>query len=333
MEKIGWLVNDQLSPIKDVRFFWHDLLDWIPNLVDKTGGYTNFEKLTKKIENDFDAAEIKPDYIIRNASYFSKINRDIKTINILQDILPGEGKTRQLEVCQNSYLTVFNSQYTRDCYKEIKSEHRIIPWGIDFDFFKPLGNKEELKKKYNILDNSILFIGSTSPVKGFKYVINLIMERKFNFCLVMKNTFEFNMPNCRIFKKIPHEQLLEVMNACSMLLCLSPIETQHLAGLEAAACGLPIIGRNTGIYYNRESGPWGINLDKDNYTLQSSKLFNCYGRSAYVKDEGIDFQKLDKDIKFILDNPQNFSPREYFLKERFDKNTCKNSWLDIVNNI
>ena len=44
--KVGWLINDCLTTIPGTKTFWHDLLDWIPNLEDKTLGYTSFLTLT-----------------------------------------------------------------------------------------------------------------------------------------------------------------------------------------------------------------------------------------------------------------------------------------------
>jgi len=49
--KIGWLVNDQLTAIANTRTFWHDLLDWFPNLQDKCNGYTNYSVLADNIES------------------------------------------------------------------------------------------------------------------------------------------------------------------------------------------------------------------------------------------------------------------------------------------
>ncbi len=70
--KIGWLVNDTLTCIPGTKTFWHDLLEWLPTLKDKCNGYTPFNLLPYNIEKDY--AIEKPDYIIRNATYFRKLN-------------------------------------------------------------------------------------------------------------------------------------------------------------------------------------------------------------------------------------------------------------------
>ena len=69
-DKKGWLINNQLTAIPGTRTFWHDLLDWYPGLEDKCDGYTDFGVLAEKIES----IPHTPDYIIRNGSYFRKLN-------------------------------------------------------------------------------------------------------------------------------------------------------------------------------------------------------------------------------------------------------------------
>ena len=70
-----WLVNDFLTCIPGTRTFWHDLMDEF-GLVDKTG--TRFDQLAPAIEGAIDAAGA-PDLIIRNASYFRPIRRNVQT--------------------------------------------------------------------------------------------------------------------------------------------------------------------------------------------------------------------------------------------------------------
>ena len=74
----GWLLNDCLTCIPGTLTIWHNLLEWLDGLEDKTNGYTDFGQLSSIIEQQLSVA--KPDYIIRNATYFRRINTNIKTI-------------------------------------------------------------------------------------------------------------------------------------------------------------------------------------------------------------------------------------------------------------
>jgi glycosyltransferase involved in cell wall biosynthesis len=190
----GWLVNDCLTCIPNTKTFWHDLLEWIPGLSDMCGGYTDYNNLPNVIENSL--RQTRPDYIIRNATFFRRLLPQTKTISLLQDSYNESYlRNNQLDVCNNSTYTVFNSNYVYSLYKnEITSPHKIIPLGVDFDHFRILPNKNELKLKYGIKDNTILYVGSSlNYPKGFDRVLNLINTANYNFCLVMKDDFRWYM--------------------------------------------------------------------------------------------------------------------------------------------
>jgi glycosyltransferase involved in cell wall biosynthesis len=294
----GWLVNDTLTCIPGTKTFWHDLLENIPGLIDKTNGYTNFGELPYRVEN-YARVEGPPNYIIRNASFFSRINLNVPTISLLQDL--GHGR---LDVCNSSTIVVFNSPYTKAHYSGINVPTKIIPLGVDFDFFKP---KKSYKEELGILDNSILFIGSSDTYpKGFDKVLNLINNTEYNFCLVMKDNFQMNHPRVKIFNRISHDVLLKVINSCSLLVCTSVVETQHLAGLEAAACDIPLVTTNVGVYYDKEDGEWGVKVLDDNFIPK---------------------------IEYVMNNQEKFSPRKFFLDYGYNKKDCMKKWCELVDDI
>ena len=110
INKEGWLVNDCLTCIPNTKTFWHDLLDWFPNLKDKCDGYTDYSILAQKIES----IPKRPDYIIRNGSYFRKLNIDVPTFSLIQDTMENPTQT---EVINHSTCAVFASKQTYNIYK------------------------------------------------------------------------------------------------------------------------------------------------------------------------------------------------------------------------
>jgi glycosyltransferase involved in cell wall biosynthesis len=302
----GWLVNDTLTCIPNTKTFWHDLLEWLPGLEDKCGGMTPYNILPSKIETEY-AKTSKPNYIIRNASYFRPMNIPVKTISLLQDLLPNNQE--QINVCNSSDVVVFNSPYTQSHYVDkITSKTVMIPLGIDFDKFKPLGVSFE--DELGILPNSILFIGSaTDNPKGFDILTSIIENTNYNFCLVMKDGYSTNNKRVKVFNRIGHDLLIKIMNSCEMLVCTSRVETQHLSGIEAAASGLPIVTSNVGIYFNLESGEWGRNV------------------------MSFDYHDFISEIEYVKKNKKEFNPREVFLKLGLDTNTCKNRWIELVDSL
>jgi len=301
----GWLVNDCLTCIPGTKTFWHDLLEWIPGLVDKTDGHTNYGVLPDKIEKA--AAIMPPNYIIRNATFFRYMNLPCKQISLLQDCY--DDKAQQIDVCNRGDITVFNSNFTYEQYKNYitNCDIKIIPLGVDFNLFNVLDNKSELQQQLNILPNSILFVGSSLDYpKGFNTILNLINTTNYNFCLVMKDDFKISNPRVKVFNKVNHETLVKIYNSCDLLLCTSHIETQHLATIEAGGCNLPILTTNIGALYNVPSGLWGLKVIDNDYV---------------------------GGIEYIRNNRDSFSSRQYFLNNNFDKESCKNSWLNLIKEI
>jgi glycosyltransferase involved in cell wall biosynthesis len=301
MSNVGWLVNDCLTCIPGTKTFWHDLLEWIPDLIDKTNGYTNYNILANNIERDAVLSE-HPSYIIRNATFFRRINLPCKQISLLQDCYKDPSlRTQQLDVCNNGDVVVFNSNFTYEQYKNdvTECEIKIISLGTDFNLF----NKQDVKHG-EVLPNSVLFVGANNVSgKRFDIILDLIKNTNYNFCLVMKDNFTMNHPRVKVFNKVNHEILVKIYNSCEMLICASPGETQHLASMEAGACNLPIITSNSGALYNIPSGVWGLKEVNDNY-------IEC--------------------IDFIKNNKDKFSPREFLLNMGFDKETCKNRWISLI---
>ena len=297
---IGWLVNDCLTCIPGTKTFWHDLLEWVPGLVDKTGGHTGFNVLADRIESE--ATQDIPSYIIRNATFFRRVNLPCKQITLLQDCY--EDRVQQKDVCNNSDITVFNSNYIYEQYKNdiTECETEIIPLGVDFQLFNKSNDRHP-----DVLSNSVLFVGSSENYpKGFNVVRDLINTTNYNFCLVMKDNFNISHPRVRVFNKVNHETLVKIYNSCEMLICTSVVETQHLASIEASACGLPIITTNVGGLYNIHSDAWGLKVINDNYK-------EC--------------------IAFVINNKNNFSPRGFFLKNKFNKDSCKERWINLIKGV
>lgn len=300
----GWLINDCLTCIPGTLTFWHNLLDWFPDLEDKTNGYTDYNRLANFIEEQLLLK--KPDYIIRNGTYFRKLNTDVPTISLIQDVSINDMQT---DVINSSSVVVFNSEYVYEKYKSRISNKvpiRICSLGVDFDFFKPIEHRHP-----DVLPNSILFIGASNNYpKGFNIMLDIINKMTDqNFCLIMKDDFssdklsEAVRGRVRIFNRVNQEMVRLIINSCTIAVCTSYEETQHLSGIECAACNLPIVARAVGVYYdNRDNQDWGLIADDSNF--------------------------VDKLI-YIRNNLNEFQPRECF-KNKYTLDQCKNNWERIV---
>ena len=297
----GWLVNDTLTCIPGTKTLWHDLLDWIPNLVDPVNGYVPFGQLNSFVDQKSQAEGV-PDFVIRNCTFFPPLEIKTKTVSILQDIYDGPQKQQQIEVANSSDLVIYNSNFTKSFYRDqVTSDPVVIPLGIDFDHFCP----REVSHP-EVLPNSVLFIGAANNYpKGFDMVKSLVENTDYNFCLVMKDGFSWEHPRVKVFNKVNHDELVTIINSCKVAICTSVHETQHLAGLECAACDVPIVATDVGCYHGIENGPWGHKAKR--------------------------LEDFVEGLRLVLSNLDNYSPRSYF--KDYDKSVISKTWQDAIESI
>jgi glycosyltransferase involved in cell wall biosynthesis len=79
-----------------------------------------------------------------------------------------------------------------------------------------------------------------------------------------------------------------------------------LSGIECAACNIPIVAREVGVYYdNKEDIRWGCIADDSNFVEK---------------------------INYVLNNINIYKPRECFI-EKYSLNICKNNWIQIIDDL
>jgi len=299
VNRLGWLVNDQLTSIPETRTFWHDLLEWIPGLAFRTGSYVDYSHLADVVEASYRIDAEKPQYIIRNSGFFRWIDLPVVTISFVQDLVDAE----QVRVIKQSQVAVFNSIYMRSRFEEVENS-RVIPIGVNTSVFRPMG-KEACRVKYGILPESIVWVGARTSVKGYETLKGIIESTPYNYCLVLKDSPDPDWINerVRVLSRIPMGAMAEVYNACSMLLCTSPMETQHLASLEALACDIPVVSPPCGVWYDTASGTLGLRV--------------------------MDSRYLDA-IRWVQNSPDSFQPREFLLSSPYTGEACRQSWQKVL---
>lgn len=252
------LVNDCLSALPDHRTFWHDLQDWTG--AEFIGG--DFRTLAGLADAVAESGEERPSLIIRNGSYFGplKASATVPTISLVQDIFEeGPAREMQIAVGHGSRRVVFNSEFTRSkCASEeviASGNLPVIPLPVDFKVFQ-IGNPMGLQQFLSLPDKCVLWVGACREagiVKGFDIFLGIVRANPdIPFVGVFKDEPPDSFPpNLRVFSRVSHEELAQIIGACRIGLCTSRTETQHLAGIEMGACGLPVIAPPVGIYWNR----------------------------------------------------------------------------------
>lgn len=165
---------------------------------------------------------------------------------------------------KNSEKTITNSSATRNFCLEAglpKEKLKIIPFGVDTEFFRPLG----LPKDDKVFQ--ILSVGYLIERKGFEYLIKAIKEIKKEYSQVKLKIVgigpledklkilinELNLEKeAEIVKNVSDEELLHLYNTSDLFVLPSIVDSQGnteglgVVLLEAMACGLLVMGSNVG---------------------------------------------------------------------------------------
>jgi len=259
------LVNDTMATLNH-RTLWHDLLEWFD--MEFHGG--SFPSLAESCDKELKDATL----IIRNGSYFGplEISSEVPTISLLQDIFDsGPAKKMQEHVLASSTYIVFNSHFTESFYPvtepEVGRRSRVIPLPVNLDIFE-IGNPMGLQQNLSLPDGCVCWIGAcreAASVKGYDIFMQIVrLNPDIPFVAVFKDPPpDYAPPNLRIYSQQTHEELAKIIGACRVGLCTSRMETQHLAGIEMGACGLPVVAPNVGTYWNRKDIPGQVCMEYD----------------------------------------------------------------------
>lgn len=272
----------------------------IEGAVDKTG--YNFRELAEKIEADIDI----PDLIIRNGTFFRWINKNCKTISLIQDRYVNDETQREC-IIRSDHI-VFNSEFTRDAYLKDYPKprsHSVIHLGVNESVFYPQYDLFENKKKTGI------FVGDFNSTKNTSVFREICNRRKdLSFIYVSKSGNTINYPNVANIRGGASEtQMADLYNSADFCVMCSPVETLHLSSIEAALCDKPIVGSNTGWLTSHYDPRAGIRID------------DCNDVEAYCDA-----------ISDVI--AKEFSPREYILENTpFTWRGCKSKWEQLIKDV
>jgi len=219
----------------------------------------------------------------------------------------------------DSIITVSKDRYER-AKGLVNKEIQLIPNSVDVKEFKPY-KSNILREEYNIPPNFkiILYVGRLAPVKGVIYLIRAIPEiakinKDIRFILIgegpekeqlLKEIQKMEIGNYVIFTGFkPNDQMPNYYNSADLVVLPSLIEATSISGLEAMACGKPLVCSSVG----------GLTeIIKDGYNG-----FLC--KSKDPKDLARAINKaLNSDISRLGKNSRRLVEEKFTLKKITDK--------------
>lgn len=293
------IVNDVKTCIPGTKTLWHWLVEWF-DAVWCGGGYST---LSSTAMDSLDGV-IPVSVVIRNGTYFPYFPtpNNAPIISLIQDIQPHGSYLREWQtcVCHHSAVVVFNSEHTRDHYPELRSKGVVIPLGVDFDHFKPDPRAE---KKYDVC-----WVGAGTAIKGWTTFQRITQENpQLQFVCVTKDGEEFWGDNVTFFHHLTQDEMVRMYNKCQVGLCTSQQESQHLAGIEMAACGLTVVAPPVGVYAKQPEWSEPVN-DPADYAYR---------------------------LRFVLEHRyvKPIVNRVSALADGLDLEACKRDWVNLVNRL
>ncbi len=119
----------------------------------------------------------------------------------------------------------------------------IIPIWVDTDVFKPLGNKKQLREKYNLPQDKKIWAWTWTlhPMKGHEELIKYADENPDIHWVVISKDQDVFLQWANNYTKISQAEMTELLSASDFFLSTSKLNPFYMAEWEAMACDIPFV--------------------------------------------------------------------------------------------
>lgn len=239
-------------------------------------------------------------------SIYANVIKDIKEWdhfsekNILLD--PIEMDRLLNEISLTDYFIV-PSNFVKESllFSGVKEEQiYIVPYGVDINLFQYNDRRSEF------MDDKLelLFVGECSYRKGINYLleacanlngkVNLTIVGGYHRILDLYNLYH-NLPNINFLGRVNHDELPGFYKKADIFVLPSLSEGMSLVGLEAMACGIPVLcSKNCGVNDLVTEGYNGWLLSE----ISSSHIEN---RLNYILKHTCEISKMGKNARLVAE--------------------------------
>lgn len=197
---------------------------------------------------------------------------------------------------------------------------KVIEEGVDIERFKPVEDKESLKKSHNLpLDKKIgIAVIRFIPQKGWDILAELINKfPEIHWIIILSDSIGVKpkLKNVTIVEEANPKIMPRFYNCADFYISTSPVESFGLSACEAAACGLPIITFKTGIFWDWFDDKIGYRVDDWKYEsfakavekIKNSDLKEFSPRETLIK-RGFTLERMEKEWKEFVEKTLNNKP-------------------------
>lgn len=180
---------------------------------------------------------------------------------------------RMFRACLNSDIVISVSKWLQQELKEYNIDSIHIPNGVNIEESKE-ADASLFRGKYNIKEDFFLFVGRAESCKQVDLFIKLAKKMP-DKLFVMCGISGVSIPrNIITLSFLPHNDVLNAMAACKVLIMPSSRESCPTVLLEAMACKKPVVATNsTGM---KEI----ITNSKDGYLFEKGNVEDLYEKAC-----------------------------------------------------
>jgi glycosyltransferase involved in cell wall biosynthesis len=218
-------------------------------------------------------------------------------------------------IVNNASKIIVANEYEKEIFSHFNMDSKIeiVKNGINLNELKH--NTVDFKKKYNIDNRYILFVGRFSKVKGVDLLVRAFAQIKDNSSVrdiklvIMGVDFGYEtqmrmlIEELGISKKViviakpPREDVIAAYQASEFLVLPSRWELSPLTPLEGFAFQKAVISTNThGIPYTISDGENGILVEPENYQQISDAILRLLNNDKMKIDFGMSGYRLVQDV-------------------------------------
>jgi glycosyltransferase involved in cell wall biosynthesis len=174
---------------------------------------------------------------------------------------------------------------------------KVIYHGLDLmDFQFPVSEIEEFKKKYNLSEKPIIYLGNCQEGKGVQEAYECLKDLPYH--LVTSGKKELEIPARHL--ELAYREYLLLLKSASVVLTMSKfLEGWNITAHEAMLCRTPVIGSGTGGM--RELLEGGNQIICEDFTQLSESVDHALknrdrlGNDGHIFAKSLDFERFQNE--------------------------------------